>query len=245
MIQLSVQMLKMLNKTLRAGAVLSLIWAHVAQAADKNYLFDVQLLGLKAGELKFSVRTEGNQYSAAGKLYPTGLAATMTTFFYDVTVSGTIQNGRYMPRIYSEDSDTGKRQEEKQITYSGSKIRVKSPKLPKPHWLNPNKQQGKVDPMTAIFLIFEDQPKDALCSQDVHIFDGARSVRMVLKGPRKSGNAYICDGTYIRTGGYSESELRDGTRFPFTMTYSDAGDVYRTERFDVKSVRGRAAFIRR
>ena len=214
-------------------------------AETTDYLFDVHLLGIKAGELKYSVRTKGDQYSAAGKLYPTGVVASMTTFRFDVSVSGNVKEGKYQPRLYSEISDTGKRQEEKSITYSGSKIRVKSPKLPKPHWLNPNTQQGKVDPMTAIFLVLEDQSPEDLCKQKVDIFDGARNVLITLAGPRTSGNKVICDGNYQRVGGFSKAELKDGTNFPFTMTYVKTGGLYRAERFDVKSVRGRAAFVRR
>jgi hypothetical protein len=211
----------------------------------KNYLFDVQLLGIKAGEMKYSVRSKGSQYSAAGKIYPTGVLAQMINFKFDVSVSGNINNGQYSPLLYSEISDTGKRQEEKSLTYTGSKIRVKSPKLPKPHWLNPNTQLGKIDPMTAIFLALEDRTEQTLCTQNLDIFDGARNVAIVMSGPRKSGSKYVCDGFYKRIGGFSKSELKDGTEFPFTMTYAKNGEIFRAERFDVQSVRGRAAFVRR
>ena len=238
-------MIKTLRQVIRACVTGVVLCTAPLAAETTDYLFDVQLLGLKAGEFKYSVIKKGGQYSAAGKLYPTGVVAQMTTFQFDVSVSGDIKSGRYSPRKYYEQSDTGKRKEEKTITYSGSKIRVKSPKLPKPHWLNPNTQLGKVDPMTAIFLTLEDRAESELCTQNIDIFDGARNVKITMKGPKKSGNSYQCDGTYKRIAGFSESELKDGVNFPFTMTYSKQGDKFRAERFDVQSIRGRAAFVRR
>ncbi|NBQ28706.1 MAG: hypothetical protein EBU18_12240 [Rhodobacteraceae bacterium] len=95
------------------------------------------------------------------------------------------------------------------------------------------------------FLTLEDLPESELCTQNIDIFDGARNVKITMKGLKKSGNSYQCDGTYKRIAGFSESELKDGVNFPFTMTYSKQGDKFRAERFDVQSIRGRAAFVRR
>lgn len=215
-----------------------------AMADTKQYAFNINLLGIKAGELRYSVRQEGDKYSAAGKIFPTGLAGQFVTFSFDVSVSGWITKNGYSPAKYSEKSDNGRRQEEKYLTYTNGIARVKSPKLPKPYWADPKKQKGTVDPMTAIFWTLGDKTKTELCSQDIPIFDGARRVQITLKNLKENGDTVTCDGVYTRIDGFSKSELEQGRVFPFTISYKRNGDIYETKRFDVKSVRGRASITR-
>ena len=230
-------------------ATLSLcLWAISAQhagAETSQMHFDVTILGLKAGELRYTLQKDDTSYAASGLLYPTGLVATMTSFSYDVTVTGTHKGGQYFPTRYSEKSDTGKRKEERQITYRLGIPSIRSSKLPKPHWLDPKTQKGAVDPMTAIFEILRDVEHGKLCEQDMTLFDGARRVRISLSNPQESGSRATCNGIYSREGGFSKNELRQGKDFPFTITYQKTANNYYFQRFDVKSARGRAAFVRR
>jgi len=102
-----------------------------------------------------------------------------------------------------------------------------------------------LDPMTAIFEILRDVEHGNLCDQDVTLFDGARRVRISLSNPKESGMRATCDGVYSREGGFSKNELKQGKTFPFTITYQKTDQNYYFQRFDVKSARGRAAFVRR
>lgn len=225
-----------------AGA---LLFSATSISADtQSYAFGINLLGIKAGELRYSVRHQGNQYSAAGKVFPTGLAAQFVKFAFDVSVSGRVIKNGYAPTRYSEKSDNGRRQEEKYLTYTNGIARVKSPKLPKPYWADPKDQKGTVDPMTAIFWTLSDKTKDELCRQNIPIFDGARRVQIKLSNPQETNESATCDGVYKRVDGFSQSELKEGTTFPFSITYEKIGDIYRTKRFDVQSVRGRVSVTR-
>ncbi len=215
-----------------------------AMAETKQYAFNINLLGIKAGELRYSVRHEGNNYSAAGKIFPTGLAAQFVNFAFDVSVSGRITKNGYAPIRYSEKSDNGRRQEEKYLTYTNGIARVKSPKLPKPYWADPKDQKGTVDPMTAIMWTLSDKTQDDLCRQDIPIFDGARRVQITLSNRQDRDGSATCDGVYRRIDGFSKSELEQGTTFPFTISYEKIGDFYQTKRFDVQSVRGRVSVTR-
>ena len=76
-----------------------------AQAETTRMHFDVTILGLKAGELRYTLQKDDTSYAASGLLYPTGLAATMTTFLYDVTVTGSHKGDQYLPSRYSEKSE--------------------------------------------------------------------------------------------------------------------------------------------
>ena len=99
--------------------------------------------------------------------------------------------------------------------------------------------------MTAIFEILRDIEHGKLCDQDVTLFDGARRVRISLSNPKETGTRATCDGVYSREGGFSKNELKQGKTFPFTITYQKTNQNYYFQRFDVKSARGRAAFVRR
>ncbi|MFZ8879361.1 MAG: DUF3108 domain-containing protein [Paracoccaceae bacterium] len=215
------------------------------QAETTRMHFDVTILGLKAGELRYTLHKDGTSYAASGLLYPTGLAATMTTFLYDVTVTGSYKGDQYSPSQYSEKSDTGKRKEEREIIYRSGVPNIRSAKLSKTHWLDPKTQRGTLDPMTAILEILRDVDHGNLCDQDVTLFDGARRVRISLSNPSESGGRATCDGIYSREGGFSKNELKQGKTFPFTITYQKTDQNYYFQRFDVKSARGRAAFVRR
>ena len=61
-------MIKRFGRTVSLISLAFCLSAATSLAETKDYLFDVYILGLKAGELKYSVRTKGDQYSAAGKL---------------------------------------------------------------------------------------------------------------------------------------------------------------------------------
>ena len=91
------------------GAAFFALAFQSVQAETTRMHFDVTILGLKAGELRYTLQKDGTSYAASGLLYPTGLAATMTTFLYDVTVTGSHKGDQYFPSRYSENSDTGKR----------------------------------------------------------------------------------------------------------------------------------------
>jgi hypothetical protein len=230
------------------GAASTAVFATIfqsVQAETTRMHFDVTIIGLKAGELRYTLQKDDTSYAASGLLYPTGLAATMTTFLYDVTVTGSHKGDQYFPSRYSEKSDTGKRKEEREIIYRSGVPNIRSAKLAKPHWLDPKTQKGTLDPMTAIFEILRDVDHEKLCDQDVTLFDGARRVRIALSNPKEAGTRAICDGVYSREGGFSKNELKQGKTFPFTITYQKTDQNYYFQRFDVKSARGRAAFVRR
>jgi hypothetical protein len=62
------------------GAAFTVFFVQSVQAETTRMHFDVTILGLKAGELRYTLQKNGTTYAASGLLYPTGLAATMTTF---------------------------------------------------------------------------------------------------------------------------------------------------------------------
>jgi hypothetical protein len=240
-----VQKVKIRNLFGAASTAVFAMMFQSAQAETTRMHFDVTILGLKAGELRYTLQKDETSYAASGLLYPTGLAATMTTFLYDVTVTGSHKGDQYFPSRYSEKSDTGKRKEEREIIYRSGVPNIRSAKLAKPHWLDPKTQKGTLDPMTAIFEILRDVEHGKLCDQDVTLFDGARRVRISLSNPKETGTRATCDGVYSREGGFSKNELKQGKTFPFTITYQKTNQNYYFQRFDVKSARGRAAFVRR
>ena len=99
--------------------------------------------------------------------------------------------------------------------------------------------------MTAIFEILRDVEHGKLCDQDVTLFDGARRVRIALSIPQSGQErAPHVMGSIVAKVDF-QNELKQGKTFPFTITYQKTDQNYYFQRFDVKSARGRAAFVRR
>ena len=93
----SVQKVKIRNLIGAAGTAIFAMVFHSAHAETTRMHFDVTILGLKVGELRYTLQKDGTSYAASGLLYPTGLVATMTTFLYDVTVTGSRKSDQYFP----------------------------------------------------------------------------------------------------------------------------------------------------
>jgi len=169
-----------------------LICANTLSAKTEQYSFDVFLLGLKVGELVYSIKKESNQYDISGILRSKGFARVVTKYKFVAQTQGRLSKSKYYPSSYSEKSDTGRRKEEKSIVYHKMIPKITSAKAPKPHWAQPKSQKGTVDPMTAIHLVMGDRIEKALCTQKIDLFDGARRIEITLSkiNIQKPGGLY-------------------------------------------------------
>jgi hypothetical protein len=111
--------------------------------------------------------------------------------------------------------------------------------------VDPATQGGTLDPMTALFALLRDVPRADVCRLDVPVFDGRRVSRVSTRGPKTEGDRIVCDGEYRRVEGFSERQMREKARFPFSITYAPAGDRYRVERIAIDTLYGRATLDRR
>lgn len=217
-----------------------------AQSSTETGNFDVYYAGIKAGELRYGMKTNGATYAASGVVKSSGLVAAISDFRFRAESQGRVSGKSFRPSRYEESSDTGRRQSEKVIRYPGGVPTLERSDKPKDYWLDPRRNGDALDPLTAVWHLLRDRDSDELCNMDVSYFDGARRVRLTTSRPKTEGKTVHCTGHYIRVGGFSKKEVREGTKFPFKVSYEPNGDGrYKLSRMDVKTLRGRAVLIRR
>jgi hypothetical protein len=226
-----------------------------AQAADQTdqMSFDLVLKGLTAGRLTIDGKTEGSGYAAVGTLQSTGILAWIKKIRYDASVSGRVSGSgnvaRYTPVSYSEKADTGKRQSESVMAYKGGVPQVKvynPPRAAQTGDVDPAKQGGTVDPLSALFITLRDVPAAQACNRTLTLFDGKRRSQVVLGAPVAAGDGLACAGEYRRLEGFSADEMAEKSRFPFQLALKPAENgMMRVDEVSMDTLYGKGALKRR
>jgi hypothetical protein len=230
------------------AALLSLAAATAGAQTTHTGTFDLKLSGVRAGVVSFSAVEDGRQYSAAARAQSSGLVAMVRDLGYDARATGLITPQGFVPSRYQESANTGERASRAVMEYVRGVPQVKSydpPQERRARDVDPATQGGTLDPMTAIFALLRDVPRDQVCTLDVPVFDGRRASRVITRGPEARGDRILCDGEYRRVAGFTERQMREMARFPFSITYAPAGDRYRVERIAIETLYGRATLDRR
>lgn len=211
--------------------------------------FDVDIRGFTAGTVAFSAARNDTSYASAARLQSRGIVNIVRSLRFDVEVRGRVSGGRLQPTNYREDIDTGRRESRTVMEYRDGVpvvLSVEPEREPRPYHLDPATQRGTIDPATALYELLQARPRDGLCDLMLHMFDGRRRTQISLTAPRPDGNSVQCTGEYRRVAGYSESELAERTRFPFTLVYDPAGDgLMQVGRIEIESMYGPARMVRR
>lgn len=237
----------MFSRLFAVALAFTLALPATAQTVD-NGRFDVTIRGVKAGQLVFRGEQSGSNYAVAGKLASTGFVAMLRQFSYDAKSAGTVRGTRYTPSRYSETADTGKRKSSSVMRFKSGVPQVKEikpPRAAKPYDLNPAKQGGTVDILTALYAILRDVPADQACKTKLDMFDGRRRTSIKLSNPKAAGDGLTCTGEYRRVGGFSPDDMAERTRFPFTATLTRVGDKMRVTEIRTKTTLGDAVLRRK
>jgi hypothetical protein len=230
-------------------SVLLALPAAVAEAQTTHAAtYDLTLGGLRAGVVSFSAVEDGGQYSAAARAVSSGLVALVQDLSYDARATGRLTGGGFVPSRYQESANTGERSSRAVMEYVNGVPQLKAydpPQERRSRDVDPATQGGSLDPMTAIYALLRDVPREEVCTLDVPVFDGRRASRVTTAGPQADGALIVCAGEYRRVAGFSRSQMRKKTRFPFTITYAPAGARYQVERISIDTLYGRATLDRR
>jgi len=228
---------------LAAGA--SLATAQTTQTAT----FDVYIGGFRAGVLAMSGIETQSQYSVAGKMQNSGLLRVIREVGYDARSTGRITSKGFVPTRYQETANTGERVSRAEMDYVNGVPQLKSydpPQERRPRDVDPATQAGTLDPMTTIYSLLRNVPRDEVCTLDVFMFDGRRRSRVMTASPEPDGQDIGCAGEYRRVAGFSDSEMADRTVFPFSLTYSPTPDgTFRVTRVVLQTLYGKAVLNRR
>ncbi len=222
--------------------------AAMAQSRDEGR-FDIMLLGLKAGELRFVGTVQDDRYVTSGRLGSTGILAFVREVSYVASAEGRVLSDRFVPSRYTESTDTGSRVSEAEMDYVNGTPQVKRyapARDPRPEDVDPSTQSGTVDPMTALYALLRDVPRTDACTLNVRMFDGRRASRVQMSPEAESENRIDCNGAYVRVAGFSEEDMAERRVFPFTLRYAPAPNGrWRVERVELRTLYGRARLIRR
>ncbi|WP_306151890.1 DUF3108 domain-containing protein [Roseovarius sp. MMSF_3281] len=227
------------------GLVLWMLAAPVAAQEKTAILYDVHLIGAKIGEVTIAGTQANGSYAARSRFRTTGIVKALKRMRGDVSVKGRVAGQDHTPGQYSETINDGKRFTDVKVRFEGKPPRLISGD-PDSH-ATPADTSGlrnALDPLTALYLILRDQPRDGLCRFRRDVYDGHRHARLSLGSPRPKQDRVTCAGEYRRLSGYTASERKE-RRIPFTVHYeAKSGDMLAT-RVDIQTKYGKAVLLRR
>lgn len=234
-----------------AAAMLATPIAAVPARADQSdrIVFDVELKGIRAGELSINGKITEGAYGANGVLQTAGLVGFLRKIKFTASVSGLFSDGRFTPLKYTEVDDAPNRDSRHEIIYNnGTPVSVSRvpPRKPKDRDVDPAKQGGTVDPLTALYAVLRDVPRDEACKLDVKMYDGARRSQVRLFDPKPDGKGLVCSGEYRRLEGFSEKDMKEKNRFAFTLYYDpSAKGGLQVDRIETDTIYGKGRLTRR
>lgn len=237
---------KHLFATLIAAAALAIAVTSAEAGAREEARFDVYLLGLRAGTLSYAMEQTAAQYAVSGQVRATGVIGAIRHFHMEVSARGRKSATGYRPKHYTERLEENDRRDARSITYDATGApRLTTDDTPRDYWVPPAKQAGSLDPLTTAYELLRDRTGETPCVLDALYGDGARMGR-VSSTPQSTGRTEVtCSGVYERRGGFSRKELKEGTQFPFTLTYRRAGTLWELTHMQIDSRHGRAQLVRR
>lgn len=214
-------------------------------AAQELLSFDVEILGVNVGEISISGHQHNDNYSARARFVTTGFVKALKRMHGDVTVHGRVMGGALAPRDYFEAIDEGKRVTNVKVRFGGGFPQLVSGDTGSRAAPADTSKLGHArDPLTILFELLRDQPRDGLCAYRADVFDGHRHARVALGQPKTSGETARCSGYYWRIAGYSSSEKKKRP-IPVTIEYARAGDSMRASRVWLDTKYGKAQLLRR
>lgn len=226
-------------RTPALALALSLAAAPLAQADQTDRIvFDVVLRGIPAGRLTINGKITGATYGANGVMETTGLAGAIKKIRYEATVSGGFAAGSFTPTRFDETAQRGDDFSKNMIVYKGGapvSVSHEPPRAPRPTDVDPTKQAGTIDPLTALYAVLRDVDRDEACKLSVTMFDGTKRSQVALSAPQASGDGVTCAGEYRRLAGFSEKEMAEKSRFPFTLTYAPTPDGQRLQVVEIST----------
>jgi hypothetical protein len=211
--------------------------------------FDLSIRGIRAGTLTFDGAAEAGRYAVTGRLESTGLVGLLRKIRFDGEVQGRIEDKRFTPARYVERADTGKRQSEAVMEYRRGVPQVKvynPPRAPGDGGIDPARQGGTVDPLTAMFATLRDVPAGNACNLALTLFDGKRRSQVTLGPPQPREGGATCPGEYRRLEGFSADDMAEKSRFPFTVHLVPGPEgMLRVAEVTMESLYGNARLKRR
>ncbi|MEX0348201.1 MAG: DUF3108 domain-containing protein [Paracoccaceae bacterium] len=229
------------------GVILLLCQPGFGWAQHTEGQYDVRALGAKVGDLALSGTITDGRYAVASRFETSGLVNALSGVQFQLKANGRVNDGTFQPRNYVEEMNTGRRQSNERLTYTGGVARSDDadPGPKSEHAVTDAEQKGALDPLTALFVVMRDQPAKGLCDLTQRVFDGKRLTEIEMLRRTEAGPLITCHGVFRRVAGYSPEDLKRKRDFEFTTTYAPAGDLMRLVEVRADTLFGPATVIRR
>lgn len=222
--------------------------AAMADQVDKA-TFGLSLRGISAGTLVVNGSISGGRYTSEGVFKSSGIVGALTKIRYDARSKGTFASGKFVPSSYWEKADTPKRKSEVTMGYARGVPQGMSyspPKEVEEAKVKLSSQGGSYDPLTALYAVTRDVTAAEACKTSFATFDGKRAARVALSKPTVAGDTITCAGEYKRVAGFSEKDMAEKTRFPFTLVYHKAANgMMRVDEISLDTLYGKGVLKRR
>lgn len=236
------------NKYIAVAAMVCALFA-TSGARAETMAFDLSIRGITVGEMKIESSQSSNRYNVAGAINSTGIASFFRRFSYRGAATGAVNGARLFPARYVEKADTGRRSSEVEMVFDAGIPRVVTYTSPDDAGrvpADPAKQKGALDPLSGIYALLRDVPRNRACKLNVHMFDGRRRSHIAMRAAGTDAGLPVCRGVYERQDGFTAEEISRHRKFDFTLTYrSGANGKLQVQRVTFASFYGTAALDRR
>jgi len=216
-----------------------------AVAQDQTQ-FDIRFRGVTVANITVATRETASTYALAGQVRAAGLAGLFADIRFDMAAEGRLSQSDPQPIRYREDVDTGRRQTTVSMQWVGRTPQItRQTPAPGPEAVPPEAATGMIDPLSALWQVLRDRPVGTLCDRVMQVFDGARQSQLRLAAAEIADTSAECAGEYRRLAGFSQSDMNERQRFPFTARYTRHGDLWRLTEVEASSLFGRIRIQRR
>lgn len=235
-------------RRLVCGAALALLTGGgaLAEAGKTAAQFSVRLGGIGVGVFWIDGSTSRRAYTTTAGFRSTGLIGEFAKVRVGFTARGQIRNGQFYPDAYSEEVVTSRRRTALSMTYRNGVPTVRGEK--EDDASNPvdaATQKDTLDPLTGVFVMLRDQPRDGVCQIDRFAFDGERSTRVDMTTLSREGDDLLCRGQFRRLDGYSDTERRRSGVVDVSVRYRVVEDTAIAVEARFSSLRGSLRLTRR
>lgn len=212
------------------GAVAAGLAAALATAAPAGErltaAYELHLGGVKLADLSLSARLTQAGYEARAELETSGFVKRFVRAGFRAEAEGRRAGAELVPVSFSADAFDSAKRQTVEIRFGAGRpqaVRAEPPFKPKPWEIDPSRQSGAVDPLTAALALFRPQPRESLCARSVEAFDGRKRTRLSLRDPEPEGAAIRCEGVYERVAGFKPKQMEE-PEFPLTVWFARDGD---------------------
>lgn len=244
------------------GATLALSVAYSGAAEESERgdptdarRYDVSLSGFPVGRVTYEYWQQGSDYQVQAFMGSSGFFGAFISTKYSGASVGKWRRGVPQPSAFRGRFQQGRKFADVDVRYSGNrptKVERFPEADPPPQAVLPKDVRDALDPISALYFMMRDRKAGALCRQDITIYEGGHTARVVTQESEPPSDetetaVKSCNGLYIRTGGFTEAELEEFPQFAFRMEYvplSD-GETYRLARFVTDTEFGTARAVLR